>query len=629
MAEPFGAALKRYIAGGYQAPEAMRAVWHDVRIGRVARPARRRRVVYSPGTRVAASAREVRAMARAVTPRNPFAQLPARAAGRLVRRDPAVRRLPRRGYCVRLSDGRELCHDSQGYYLVGQARRNPLTRVEAAQLRQESQAKYRAARTAKYPANLYLQGAGDAYLIAAGRYGPRVRGNPQIAFDPFDYGGSAAAAKRARDAYYRDVRAKGVPATRFVLRGQLQKYGRLGVEGGGARDVYYVQWPSLARGEPWPNPRNPELIQIRAPGRAIALGRFATFRRAAAYARRQQRLYPEDEFEIRGKRGTPRYIAPRTNSVAAVDAFNPRPVSPASKLETLRRIVAHHQAMRIGAEGSVDAFTASAILGVYDRLGPQNQAKYLAMPVHRMADVAWKLVGPRANPRVELVTRGAGMLTFDGRRTILPPEAGRRNPAAPGRLLPAAHPIYQTRERVPKWSVPVSPAHVPRLLRRRLPHFTKAEHEAHARQHATAARVAAQRYLALASAALQEFGTHGPLVAGVLRGHFPAPVKDELRRLAHAQSEERDVARAHWQAAGRRRPMPQNPPARLTRFYDAITEIRGVKGRRFGFRPNTRFTHPFRSRPRAFGVDRAGSARLRRGDVLLRGRHPIYTQLGA
>ncbi len=68
------------------------------------------------------------------------------------------------------------------------------------------------------------------------------------------------------------------------------------------------------------------------------------------------------------------------------------------------------------------------------------------------------------------------------------------------------------------------------------------------------------------------------------------------------------------------------PPKPRTK---GITEIRGVKGRRFGFRPNTRFTHPFRSRPRAFGVDRAGSARLRRGDVLLRGRHPIYTQLGA
>src|SRR5258707_5086776 len=42
MAESFSAALKRYIAGGYKAPDAMRAVWHDVKVGRVARPARRR-----------------------------------------------------------------------------------------------------------------------------------------------------------------------------------------------------------------------------------------------------------------------------------------------------------------------------------------------------------------------------------------------------------------------------------------------------------------------------------------------------------------------------------------------------------------------------------------------------------
>ncbi len=43
MAEPFAAALRRYIASGYRATEAMKAVWHDVKVGTVARPARRRR----------------------------------------------------------------------------------------------------------------------------------------------------------------------------------------------------------------------------------------------------------------------------------------------------------------------------------------------------------------------------------------------------------------------------------------------------------------------------------------------------------------------------------------------------------------------------------------------------------
>jgi hypothetical protein len=115
VAESFSAAMKRYIGAGYKAPDAMRAVWHDVKVGRVQRPRR-------PG-------RKYR-HATAALPGRPLHNAPrvhsggwggisSREAGRIVRADPAVRRLPRIGYCVRLSNGLELCHDARGYYLVG------------------------------------------------------------------------------------------------------------------------------------------------------------------------------------------------------------------------------------------------------------------------------------------------------------------------------------------------------------------------------------------------------------------------------------------------------------------------------------------------------------------------------
>lgn len=1026
MAETFGAALKRYIGSGYKAPEAMRAVWHDVRSGRVARPARRRRrVVYSPGTRAPASRREVRAMARAVARRNPLtrqraplfgpgavdaawharqvqssrlsglAALSARAAGRVARGDPAVRRLPRRGYCVRLSDGRELCHDSQGYYLVGSGS-NPLTRKETGQALLAARDSARLAKripsataperqdpVARAAHRGWWYGQADAwaqvvrkfgtlrrrpaaYAMRAARitYGPRaaLRDNPELTGEqhqvlntwarygprhwlrkvkrgwitelPASVGNFPVVFKTKREAMQRVdglllIRARewrglnpGNPLIRgarltpeqraqvlaaFVHRGQAigsgkaypsetawlrehafhfttergrsrlshRRYAqpaflanraatveafdledRRGWEAairavGGLRvsredRADYAEVPRHLKGyrrgmapdalaqvvaeERGLRPRDVERALLRAfhgPRRRAATIQeddYEAMERAAIQAERPRGesrprvgvgastftlrprspfkgaihtvnpdlwmrwLPPQRQVEIREgldgpvrkvpvSRDLPAVVSRHPFAWVQVTRANPRPVSPASKLETLRRIVAHHQAMRLGAEGSVDAFTASAILAVHDRLGPENQAKYLAMPVRRMADVAWKLSGPRAanplrgNPMSKkdfvaiaeqlhgmALTEGAdraldaahalvpalkaGSPRFDEQRFldyVVHGGGRRRNPADPARLLAVAHPVYQTRQRVPKWSIPVSPAHVPALLRRRLPHFTKAQHEEHARQHAAASSLAERQYVQLASAAFDQYGTQGPLIAGVLREHFPEPVKDELRRLARAETEERDVARAHWQAAGRRIAMPFNPrrqarwargrarreavaarlpfgipeyseatgqvhsllhddytralqraeyyrwtagkrfpsrdpltgreerggaferaerecnkaqariwleqaatlrrsmrrqvlpnaPARLTRFYDGITEIRGVKGRGFGFRPNTRFKHPFSSRPRAFGVDRAGSARLRRGDVVLRGRRPIYAQLGA
>ena len=61
------------------------------------------------------------------------------------------------------------------------------------------------------------------------------------------------------------------------------------------------------------------------------------------------------------------------------------------KLETLKTIVADHQCAEV--EGVlVDATTANLLVKVYEGLNETNKAKFAALPVAKMADLAWKLV---------------------------------------------------------------------------------------------------------------------------------------------------------------------------------------------------------------------------------------------
>jgi hypothetical protein len=39
----------------------------------------------------------------------------------------------------------------------------------------------------------------------------------------------------------------------------------------------------------------------------------------------------------------------------------------------------------------LDSFSASAIVAVYDKLNEDNQAKYIRMPISKMAELAFKL----------------------------------------------------------------------------------------------------------------------------------------------------------------------------------------------------------------------------------------------
>lgn len=62
-----------------------------------------------------------------------------------------------------------------------------------------------------------------------------------------------------------------------------------------------------------------------------------------------------------------------------------------ANIAALRGIVRKHEAAKVGGQ-TVDAFTASAMIQVYDALNPANRAKFAKMPIRQMADVTWKLV---------------------------------------------------------------------------------------------------------------------------------------------------------------------------------------------------------------------------------------------
>lgn len=68
------------------------------------------------------------------------------------------------------------------------------------------------------------------------------------------------------------------------------------------------------------------------------------------------------------------------------------PKQDADKIEAFRQIVADKQYAMI--EGiTVDSFTASAVVKVYENINEANQVKLAAMPVPRIARVCMNLIG--------------------------------------------------------------------------------------------------------------------------------------------------------------------------------------------------------------------------------------------
>lgn len=62
-----------------------------------------------------------------------------------------------------------------------------------------------------------------------------------------------------------------------------------------------------------------------------------------------------------------------------------------ARIEAIRDIIVRHQYAKIDGM-MVDGFTAGAILSVYGAINAENQVKYRAFHVSRMADMAWKLL---------------------------------------------------------------------------------------------------------------------------------------------------------------------------------------------------------------------------------------------
>ena len=115
---------------------------------------------------------------------------------------------------------------------------------------------------------------------------------------------------------------------------------------------------------------------------------------------------------------------------------------------------------------------------------------------------------------------------------------------------------YTTRHRVPKWNIEPTVLQEPRLMKRVFPEMTKAQHETQAREFHRKASALHERYLKAGHAAGEKYGTHGSHISGAWREHFPASVKNKLRKMAHELSFLQAAAEAHWRGTGKRTTPP-------------------------------------------------------------------------
>lgn len=67
------------------------------------------------------------------------------------------------------------------------------------------------------------------------------------------------------------------------------------------------------------------------------------------------------------------------------------PADGVERVAAFRRVVERKQYAKIDGT-MIDLFSASAVVGVYDKLSPENQAKFAALPAAKMVSVAFKLI---------------------------------------------------------------------------------------------------------------------------------------------------------------------------------------------------------------------------------------------
>lgn len=118
--------------------------------------------------------------------------------------------------------------------------------------------------------------------------------------------------------------------------------------------------------------------------------------------------------------------------------------------------------------------------------------------------------------------------------------------------------VYTAKERVLEYNVAVSPLTADyntagRLLRRRLPQYTKAQHITEGDRHIGAQLYTKALHAEVVAAALADLAQQGvdpgPLISGIVSGNFPDATKDKLRALAHSSNMHGSAAFAHYAAA--------------------------------------------------------------------------------
>ena len=112
--------------------------------------------------------------------------------------------------------------------------------------------------------------------------------------------------------------------------------------------------------------------------------------------------------------------------------------------------------------------------------------------------------------------------------------------------------LYRHKFPWPKRNVRVTALDVPQILRRLLPEWTKEQHLRESESARAIARNLEGAHADCVADAARLYGTDGPQISGVVREHWPEPIKNTLRYLAHRASFETQRSQAHWIAAGRR-----------------------------------------------------------------------------
>lgn len=124
------------------------------------------------------------------------------------------------------------------------------------------------------------------------------------------------------------------------------------------------------------------------------------------------------------------------------------------------------------------------------------------------------------------------------------------------RTLPTTHPVYQTRTRERGWTVPVNIIMTVdgTMLAKRLPGWTREDHEHAAASHAAASKRAARAWEREFHAACMSAFGRPPVftdyqIAGIGRDEFAPNAKDRLRAAARSRSDHSTLAHAHDAAA--------------------------------------------------------------------------------